>query len=222
MPVELDLEEDVARPRDEERLNSITHWAGFLGAVTATLCFVDDAAKLELFQRASFHAYSWTLMGMYAISALSHSVHTPAKKHLLRALDQGEIYLLIAGTYTPLIASQTPVSVRSELMASLWIVAIGLCSRKVVLQRDVIQFSARSYLLLGWIPAMVLLPYLPNGCLAGLLIGGLFYTAGAWFLLNDRRHRFYHAIWHLMVIVASVCHYFVIWHYVLRPALIAA
>jgi hemolysin III len=71
--------------------------------------------------------------------------------------------------------------------------------------------ASLSYLLLGWIPAMVLMGFVPIYCFSWMLLGGVLYSVGVWFLQNDHRSLFHHAIWHIAVIVASGCHYVAIW-----------
>ena len=69
------------------------------------------------------------------------------------------------------------------------------------------NMASLSYILLGWIPAMVLFSYVSWECFGMMVLGGVLYTAGVVFLQNDHRGFYYHAIWHLMVIAASLCHY---------------
>ena len=208
--------QDIPRPRSEERVNAATHFLGFFGSVAVTFLVFQTAQQLPVTIATAFYVYLATLTGMYLISALSHAVDEPRAKHALRVLDQAEIYLLIAGTYTPFMAAFVPTTFGYFGLSCVWLAAGVLFLRKAVLQSDVIKFSARSYLMLGWVPALVFGCYVPVPCVVGLLVGGVFYSAGTWFLLNDRRAPYFHMIWHLFVIIASAAHFYVIWAYILN------
>lgn len=210
------LSPETPRPRHEERANAATHFLGFVGAVTVTLFTLPWTRQLPITIAVAFYIYLATLVAMYFVSALSHAVDEPRAKHALRALDQGVIYLLIAGTYTPFLTAYIPKTLGHYGLTALWVAAGILFFRKVVLRSEVINFSARSYLAMGWIPAIVYGRFVPMPCLMGLLIGGILYSFGVYFLLNDRRAPYYHVIWHVFVIAASAAHFYVIWEYVLR------
>ena len=77
-----------------------------------------------------------------------------------------------------------------------------------------INFSAISYLLLGWLPALILFRFVPRACLAWIVLGGLSYTIGTVFLMRDRQRPYFHAIWHLHVMLGSACHFYAIYAYV--------
>ena len=185
-------------------------------SIAATAVVYPQTVDLPVAVRVAFGVYSATLIAMYIASAMSHAVMSRGPKHLWRVIDQGVIYLLIVGTYTPIVAAFVPNGTRAIMMSLLWAVALAGCLRKLVWQRDIIQFSAKSYLALGWIPALCVQPFVPMQILVGLLVGGIFYSTGAWFLLNDRRAWYFHSIWHVFVIIASICHYYTIWRFVLH------
>ena len=73
------------------------------------------------------------------------------------------------------------------------------------------------YVTLGWLPAMILPPFVPLACLALLALGGVLYTLCVIFLVLDHRVRYFHAAWHLFVLGGSTCHYFAILSFVVLP-----
>ena len=202
------------RSTREERFNACIHALGAVGSLLA-IGWLLAAESLPNAETWPFYCYAATLVGMYLASTLSHAVMEPAHKHLWRVVDQAVIYLLIAGTYTPVLAMHLEGPLRVASLAVLWAVALWGFARKAGWEHDVVEFSARSYLALGWLPALCLMPWLPKPVLIGLLAGGVVYSVGAWFLLNDRRAWYFHGVWHAMVIAASGCHFYTIYRYVL-------
>jgi len=120
------------------------------------------------------------------------------------------IYWLIAGTYTPFIWAGMDGSNRVIMFTCVWIFAmLGFCS-KVFGYHRINSFSSVSYVLLGWVPGMFLLWTVPYDCAVGMVIGGLFYTLGIVFLMYDQRSWYFHALWHVAVILGSASHFYAI------------
>ncbi len=194
----------------EEALNTWTHGAGFILSLPAGVLLI----RIALDQRPelvwSCLVYSISLAAMYLFSTLSHAVREPNWRHRLRALDQGFVYGLIAGTFTPFIWAYLESWPRIVLMNFVWIAAATGFYSKVFSKHRINNMTSLSYILLGWIPAMVLFNYVPIECFGMMALGGVLYTVGVLFLQNDHRSFYFHAIWHSMVIVASLCHYLAI------------
>ena len=157
--------------------------------------------------------YWFTLCAMYACSMLSHAVKNPAGRERVRALDQGVIYTFIAGTFTPFVYAYLSGGIRLGLIVGIWVAAASGFYSKVFAKHRVDNMTAIWYILLGWIPAMFLLPYVPTGCFLLMALGGVLYTVGTLFLQNDHVAWCFHAIWHLMVILASACHFIAVYIY---------
>ena len=136
-------------------------------------------------------------------------------------LDQGCIYLLIAGTFTPLALKYLSGGWWWLLLATMWTIAIvGFCS-KVLLAHRVEAVSTAAYVVMGWLPVIAAKPMIaaaPSTCLWMMLAGGLCYTVGTIFLTFDRKALYLHAIWHICVIAGSAVHYFAILQYALPSA----
>ena len=202
----------------EEVANSITHAVGGLLAVAAlTLLVVFAALGGDARRVVSVSVYGTTLVLMYVASTAYHLVRPPGAKRVMRILDHSSIYLLIAGTYTPV----TLVVLRGGWGWTLFGVVWGLAVAGVVLKSFYVDrhemLSTLLYVAMGWIvlvAARPLLANLPAGGVGWLIGGGLAYTGGIAFFVWDRL-PFNHAIWHLFVLAGSVCHFFCVLLYVL-------
>ncbi len=204
---------DPYPPRDahEEFANTLTHGAGVVLSMAGAVALLSSCSH-----------YAATLVATYAASALSHGVQQPDWKHLLGVWDQGVIFLLIIGTYTPFLVAYLPSAWTVPVLVLLWGAALlGFASKVLVKHRIDHTFSPLPYVALGWLPAMILAPFVPLACLAWMAVGGVLYTVGVIFLVLDRRVRYFHAAWHLFVLGGSSCHYFAILSFVVLPTGIA-
>jgi hemolysin III len=194
-----------------ERLNAATHGIGFLLSLAGTVVIVAAARASGTAVFVAAAAYGATLMAVYALSTLSHAVQEEQAKDRLRAWDQGAIYFLIVGTYTPFVAAYLPPERASWLAAAIWIAAcLGFVS-KVIAGHRVNALATWSYLLLGWLPAFAFIGRVPLIVFAYMAAGGLSYTLGLIFLKLDHRYWFFHSVWHLLVILASAIHFYAIY-----------
>ena len=191
----------------QESLNTWTHGLGFALSLPAGVALYQLGMKHQQQAILACVTYSLSLTAMYLFSTLSHAIRQPALRHRIRALDQGFVYTLIAGTFTPFIYSYLEGWPRFALMSFVWIAAGAGFYSKVFAKHRVNNMTSVTYILLGWVPAMMLGMSVTWSCLAIMALGGVLYTAGVAFLQNDHRSWYYHAIWHSMVILASVCHY---------------
>ena len=207
------------RNLDGENANTATHFIGLLLSLAGAAAIVAVHNYADVGTAIACGIYATTLVVVYAISTLSHAVDQPRSKHLLRVWDQGTIYLLIAGTYTPFIWVFTSSYLRLLLLIVVWSVALMGLFSKVFAQHRVIEFSARSYVLFGWVPALAFVKSVPLVVAAWMAIGGVSYTLGTFFLHLDHHHRYLHATWHVFVIVGSACHFYAIYEHILRATI---
>jgi len=198
--------------------NSITH---LVGAATGSGGFggagVFAALQGDIWKIVSFSIYGTSLFLLYTLSTLYHSLRGRAKQIFMK-LDHVAIYLLIAGTYTPL----TLVTLRGAWGWTLFGIVWGLAIVGIVVDVLHRQGSRRIqiliYLLMGWLIVVALYPLvqiMPTGGLVLLLLGGLFYTGGIVFYAFDERIKHAHGIWHLFVLAGSISHYLIMLLYVL-------
>jgi hemolysin III len=202
----------------EEIANSITHGLG-AGLAVAGLIFLVyySAAYGTVWHIVSCAIYGTTLVLLYTISTLYHSIPSPRFKSVMRILDHSAIFLLIAGTYTPF----TLVSLRGpwgwSLLGVIWGAAILGILFQTALQKSWVSLTVALYVLMGWaivVAVKPLLDVIPTEGFLLLLYGGLAYTLGTVFYIW-KQMRFHHAIWHVFVLAGSVFHFFAVFYYVL-------
>jgi hemolysin III len=195
----------------EERANCITHGIGLalsIAGVAGLLAAATEHCGMWLI--AGCGIYGFTLIAVYAASTLSHAIHTPEIKQHVRAWDQGLIYLLIAGSYTPFALVYLAHGWWWLLLEVIWVGAIIGFFAKVVLRHRIESVSITACMLLGWIPALAIQPilhFLPTPGLFLMFMGGVCFSIGAVFLIADRKVPYAHAIWHVFVIAGHSCQY---------------
>jgi hemolysin III len=200
-----------------ERVNCISHLIGAAASVAGLALLVWLASRQgDPWKMASFSVYGLTLVFLYGCSTLYHGLHGE-RKRFFRKLDHHAIYLLIAGTYTPL----SLVTLRGAWGWSLFGVVWGLAAAGIVLESLPIGgrriLPVVMYLLMGWLCVAGIKPLLQALPYAGflwLLAGGMFYTTGVVFYGLGKRRPLFHAVWHLFVLAGSVSHYCAVLLYV--------
>ncbi len=206
------------RTNGAEIANSITHGAGWALATGGGLLLIAQSlATRDFWKIAGCTVFALTLMAVYAASTLSHLAQRQPWRHLFRTWDQGLIYLLISGTYTPFAFAFLRSGPWWLLTTAMWVVAWYGFATKVLLRHRIEGISLVLYLTLGWLPILGAPWYrsvIPHECLALVLGGGVIYTIGAVFLMLDHRWSYFHAVWHVLVIAASACHYLAVWRFV--------
>ncbi|MGB5165842.1 MAG: hemolysin III family protein [Woeseiaceae bacterium] len=196
-----------------EKFNSISHLVGAAfalvgGAVLITLASMEgDLAKI-----VSYTVYSVTLFILYLSSTLYHSFPGRVKK-VFRIIDHQAIYLLIAGSYTPIAVVALRTVGGWWLLGGVWALAIFGIVLDLVRRTGPRIGSVVLYLAMGWFCVLAmdsLVVLLPAASLNWLIIGGLFYTSGIVFFVLDSWYPWCHGVWHLFVLAGSVSHYFAI------------
>lgn len=201
-------------PRDEQ-LNFATHFgAAILTLIAAVpLCLI-AFGRGEWRASLGCAAFLSTLFAVYVSSSMSHRVTQPVWQQRWRMLDQGFIYLLIVGSYTPFSLMYLGHGWWPLPLVLMWIAALTGFVSKIGFGFQINRVSIALYLLLGWFPAITALEaakQMPRSPLVWVLIGGLFYTLGAAFLLLEKRRPWFHAVWHLFVVAGSAAHYWAIY-----------
>ena len=208
---------DGVRFDPEELANSLTHGFGLaLSVVGFVILLVLAARRGTAWHIVTCAIYGATLVLLYAASTLYHSVRSERVKRVCKVIDHSAIYLLIAGTYTPF----TLVVLRGpwgwSLFGVVWGLALVGILWKVWFVDHFVVVSTTIYLLMGWLAVVALKPLVasvPVGGLAWIFAGGLAYTAGVGFFAW-RRLPYHHAVWHVFVLIGSICHYFAVLFYV--------
>ena len=195
----------------EEIANSITHGIGVAISVAILVLLVVFASKRgDTWRIVSFSIFGSSLIILYMASTLYHSFPQKRVKHFFRIMDHSSIYILIAGSYTPI----TLISMRGAwgwtIFGLVWGFAIlGIISTVFLIGRFKI-FSTAIYLFMGWLILIAIKPMIlmvPRGMIIWLFIGGAFYTLGIIFYLW-KKMPYHHMIWHIFVLAGSISHFF--------------
>jgi hemolysin III len=201
----------------EEIAHSAIHGLGIALSIAGLIALVLTARRTgDEWDVLASAVYGFTLILLYLTSTLYHGIPHPRAKRVLRVLDHSAIYLLIAGTYTPL----TLVSLRGPwgwtLFGLVWGLAILGITLKVAAMGRFRVLSLVLYLCMGWLVVIALGPLtaaVAHGGLVLLVLGGIAYTSGVLFYVW-RRLPYHHAVWHAFVLAGSVLHFFAILFYV--------
>ena len=205
----------------EEIANSITHGVGVVFSIAGLAVLTAFASVFgTAWHVVGCSIYGTTQILLYTASTLYHSVPQPRAKAVLRVLDHGAIFLLIAGTYTPF----TLVSLRGpwgwSLFGLVWGLAVlGIALQGVLIRRRAV-FAVVPYVAMGWLVVVAAKPLLESVALGGLILllaGGLAYTLGSLFY-TWHRLPYHHAVWHVFVLAGSVLHFFAVLFYVIPLA----
>ena len=205
----------------EEIAHSVTHGLGVIASI-AGLAVLVAAAALRGTARdvVGCAVFGTTLVLLYTASTLYHSIPLPRARPVLRILDHSGIFLLIAGTYTPVALAKLPPAIGARLLAALWVAAITGIVLTATLRHRFRAVAHVLYLLMGWSAVFVAGPLRAAIAPAGwslIVAGGLAYTFGVGFYAW-RRLRYHHLLWHLCVLAGSVLHYFAVLLYVIPEA----
>lgn len=202
-----------AESHREERLNTISHALGaILGLVGLFLLLIKNGHK-SIYATESIVVYSVTFVLMFVTSALYHGVSTLVVKQRLRVLDHICIYLLIAGTYTP-IALITLINGKGwTIFYSVWAIAGLGAILKLFFTGKFEYVSLLLYLVMGWLIVVDfdnVVDYVSPLGVNLLFAGGAFYTFGIIFYAIERI-RYNHFIWHIFVLGGALCHWAMIY-----------
>ena len=204
------------------RLRGASHFYGFFVAVGAGVLLVATAPAGTA--RFGATVYAVTLVAMFGASALYHRGDwTPAQAARLLHLDHSAIFLLIAGTYTPIALLATEGAVRVFLLTAVWLIAAAGIVYEWIPVPAPRGYVTAVYLALGWLGIVAFVPLYEHTGAAGVALiaaGGLSYTVGAIVHATRRPDPWpevfgYHEIFHVFVIIAVLLHYCAIAFFVL-------
>ncbi|MBN2805793.1 MAG: hemolysin III family protein [Prolixibacteraceae bacterium] len=208
--------------KGEELANAISHGIALFMATAATAIIIVFAAqKGDIWLVVSTAIFGATLILLYFSSTMNHSLGHGRAKDFFHNFDQIAIYLLIAGTYTPLALSIIRHDWGWVMFGIEWGLAFaGLLVKAFIpnkFERGVNVFVIISYVAMGWLLLFFLGPLVKNLPLLNIVLifaGGLFYSLGIIFFKMEKM-KYSHLIWHLMVMGGSVCHWMAIFLYVI-------
>ena len=203
----------------EERFNIWSHGLGFVASVVGTILLMTKALAMSNPTYAiSAAIYGASMMILYAASTLYHSAKKPKLRNRLNIFDHAAIYVLIAGTYTPFCMITLAGDTGWWLLGLVWAFALAGVILKLFFTGRYDKLSTLMYVFMGWMVIFAIKPMLANLPTPGLwwlLAGGISYMVGAVFYSFPQRVRYNHAIFHVFVLIGSLCHFVSIYKWVL-------
>lgn len=218
----MSLKEKIQIPNyslGEEITNAILHGIGALLAIAAlVLCVVFSAIHHNPYAVVSSCLYGSTLIILYTMSCLYHSLKVNNAKRVFRIIDHCSIFLLIAGTYTPLTLVSLNGPIGWTLFGIIWGVSIlGIILNAIDLNKYKV-ISMILYIMMGWAIIFTFPRLLKVIDIAGiylLVAGGIVYTIGAIFYGVGKKIKYMHSVFHFFVLAGSILHFFAILLYVI-------
>ena len=202
----------------EEKANTWTHLIAFVATLIIAWPLLRLSYEAQIANdRLQIVGTSLFLLGMllmYGSSTLYHAVSAPVHKRRLRVFDHISIFVMIAGSYSPICISVIGGWLGWSLFAFLWGCVIAGIVGKVIALGKYPRLSLALYLMMGWVALLVLVPMWRNmshEAFWWIVAEGVFYTVGSYFFRLDEEHAFYHAIWHVFIIFGSVAHTIAMW-----------
>ncbi len=197
--------------RREEIANTITHGLGILIALAAIPILCVSACDSGVRSLLTVLTYGITLLAMYLFSTIYHGVCNQRWKRFFRRLDYCAIYLLIAGTYTPLLLLTVGGKLGWGVLIGLWsLAAIGI-ALKCITMKNCGGLSLYLYLTMGWCGIFCMRSLWTGLSSTGvfcMFAGGLAYTVGIIFFLSNRPYS--HTLWHLFVLAGTLFHFLMV------------
>lgn len=198
----------------EEIFNSLSHAVGVLIAIAClVLLVVFSAIEGNVWKIVSFSIFGSSMIAVYVSSTLFHSTKDLRKKSRLNIFDHSMIYILIAGTYTPISLVTLKGAFGWVIFGIIWGVALIGVIYKLFFYKGTAQerkLSAWLYVAMGWIIIIAIVPLIKNASsttLWFLLAGCLSYSVGVLFYLI-KSIPFGHGIWHITILGGTTCHFF--------------
>ncbi len=210
--------------KGEETFNMVSHIAGgAIGIAITTLCIVKSFLNGDAYQVVSSFIYGFSMIILYTMSSIYHGlIHVTAKK-VFQVIDHCAIFMLIAGTYTPIALCsirEYNTALGWVLFGFVWAMAIlGIVLNAIDLDKFSL-FSNICYIALGWCVIFIINQTIKAISITGfwwLLAGGIAYTVGAvlYGIAGKWEIKYVHSIFHIFVIIGSFLQFIAIFRYVL-------
>lgn len=203
-----------------ERFNAYSHFIGFILAITGTVFLLIKSTMYgDAYRIVSSAIYGASLIFLYGISTLYHSIYSHRAKAVLQKFDHCAIYLLIAGSYTPFTLTTLHGGWGWSIFGISWGLAIfGIIQEVTIGRKSKTRIlSLVLYLIMGWLIIVAIYPLIHRMSAPGLFwltAGGLAYSIGIYWFVNDEKIRHGHGIWHLFVLLGSLAQYICVYAYI--------
>jgi len=215
---------DGSRHVTDERFNTVSHlFAACFALVGAALLISQAGAQADPWKIVGFSIYGLSVVTLFVASTLHHGLdHSPRVNEILRTLDYDSVFFLIAGSVTPLVLVLFRTTYGWTVLGGVWAIAVmGIVLRSML--RELPKYVTNTlYITLGWVPVLLVGAggSLPAGAYALMAVGGLVYSAGFVIFVIEKPNPWpgvvgFHEIWHLMVVIAALLHYLLMYFYVL-------
>ena len=197
----------------EEIFNSVTHGVGVLIAIAFMVLLIIKSQGNPPLIIANI-IYGVSLMLMFLFSTLYHAITNTKAKKVLRYFDHSAIFICIAGTFTPIIVRVLQGAQRVGFLVAVWLIALVGIILKITIFRKNLQEKYKKqslilYVVMGWMSVLLMKKVIQiSGMLSFIFIlsGGILYSIGVYFYAKKR--KYFHSIWHIFIILASVAQFF--------------
>ena len=197
----------------QEMLNTISHGLGVVLGIIGLIFLLIKDRNITYYSTLSIWIFGISLIVLYASSTIYHFFINENLKKKARVFDHMSIFLLIAGTYTPICLITLEKSSGWTIFSIVWSIAALGIFMKIFLTGKVDKLSLLLYLVMGWLLVFDIknvVHLMNNQALLFLILGGILYTVGTIFYIKDKM-PYAHFIWHLFVLGGSVSHYVVVY-----------
>lgn len=207
----------------DEVWNSITHGIGLVLAIIGTIFLMRRYSGVSAYHTWGCAVFGFSMIILYFSSFFYHCFFKllPAK-NVFHRFDRFSIYFLIAGSYTPICLISLNGRIGFLTVAAVWALAVVGLFLDIFFFGRFQKLKLSLYLAMGWLCALVALPIATHPSVPislpmflWLLAGGLCYTGGVFFFVKDEEYSLYHAYWHVCVLLGTVCHYIVMYCFVM-------
>lgn len=199
--------------KGEEIFNTVTHIVGgSIGVITLVLCVLKSVLAGNVTGTVCGAVFGASMIILYAMSSIYHGLRPCTAKKVFQIFDHCTIYLLIAGTYTPMLlcalVKESPVTAFA-IFGIIWgLTALSITLTAIDIEKYKI-FGMISYIGMGWAIIFSVKPMIASIGAEGfywLLAGGIFYTVGVLFFRFGKKIRYFHSIFHIFVLFGSIAH----------------
>ena len=193
----------------EEKANTWTHLIALVATLGVAYPLISMAVGKGALAVVGTGLFIAGMILMFASSTLYHAVQNPVHKTRLRVFDHISIYAMIAGSYSLLCLYIIGGWIGWALFGFLWAcVVAGMIGKFIALGKHP-RLSLALYLLMGWVALLIIWPMwvkLPHAAFWWIIAEGLLYTGGAYFFRGDEKHPYWHAVWHVFIVLGAMSH----------------
>lgn len=210
--------------KDKDLVSAALHILGFILSAAGTVVLLVKAAELTPWHVVSYAIFGATMMALYAASSIYHLFYISERVHgILRRIDHIMIFMLIAGTYTPICLLTLRGAWGWVLFGIVWGCALAGLFIKIFWMEAPRWLSTAFYIGMGWAALLAIWPLtqrMSGAALGWLFGGGAVYTVGGIFYALrfpriDTRFFGFHELFHIFILLGSACFYVLIYGYVL-------